>query len=141
VGSSNPQSEIRNPQFFVAILRGIAGAAVGGAVGYFAFSYLLTWNLYSLVLPGFLMGMACGWASGRKSQPLGIACAVTALALSLLAEWRHHPFVADRSLGYFLTHVHHLQPLTWIMLVLGVVTAYWFGVGRDRTIASEPVET
>ena len=125
----------------LAIFRGLGGAAVGGAVGYFAFSYLLTWNVYSLVLPGFLMGMACGWASGRKSQALGVACAVAAVVLSLFAEWRHHPFIADRSLGYFLTHVHHLQLVTWIMLVLGVITAYWFGVGRDAATADKSTET
>jgi hypothetical protein len=119
----------------IAILRGLAGAVVGGAIGYFAFAFLLKQGLYSLVLPGFLMGMACGWASGRKSQPLGIACAVTALALSLLAEWQCRPFAADPSLGFFITHLHWLRPVTWLMLVLGVVTAYWFGVGRDSVRA------
>jgi hypothetical protein len=63
--------------------------------------------------------------------PLGLVCAVDALALGLFTEWRFAPFIDDKSLHYFLMHVTDLKPMTWIMLLVGTVCAFWFGQGRD----------
>jgi len=120
------------PSNTVSLLRGLAGATVGGTVGYFLFAWLLSRGLYSLVLPGTLMGLACGWSSGRKWQPLGIGCAVAALLLSLFAEWYNRPFAIDSSLGYFVTHLYDLKPVTWLMVAFGTGVAYWFGLGRTN---------
>jgi len=40
------------------------------------------------------------------------------------------PFLKDKSLAYFLAHVHQLRPLTLIMIGVGAVFAYWLGQGR-----------
>jgi hypothetical protein len=119
----------------IALLRGLAGAAVGGALGLLAFVLLLKINVYSLVLPGTFMGLVCGWVSGRKSQALGIICAVATIVLSLFAQWRW--IAPEGSLASFLTDLPDLRPATWLMLVLGVAMAYWFGIGRDSQPATE----
>lgn len=123
------------PSQSIALLRGLAGAAVGGTVGFLAFLLLLRVGVYSLVLLGTGMGLVCGWVSGRKSQVLGIICAVATLVLSLLVQWRW--FAAEDSFASFLTDLPNLGPRTWLMLVLGVVMAYWFGIGRESQAATD----
>ncbi|MCE5268684.1 MAG: hypothetical protein LLG00_12440 [Planctomycetaceae bacterium] len=63
-------------------------------------------------------------------------CALLAVPLGLLTEWKVEPFVADDSLGYFVRHLHELQPVTFVMIGLGVVFAYWIGRGSTRRSAN-----
>ncbi len=116
----------------IAHLRGLVGALVGGAVGYFLFAWMLKQGYYALALPGALVGLACGYASGIRSVPLAAICGVLTLPLLLFLEWQFRAFVVDDSLGYFLTHLHRLTPVTLVMMALGVVFAVWFGLGRNR---------
>ena len=117
---------------WLPIVLGILGAVVGGCVGYYAFFWLTQQGFYALILPPALLGLAAGFASRQRSVPLAIICAVAGLGLGLFTEWNFAPFVADKSLGYFLTHVHQLKPLTLIMLTIGVVVSYRLGLGVDR---------
>jgi hypothetical protein len=119
----------------LVIVRGMAGAAVGAVLGWFAFDWLYGQGLYGLALPGALVGLVCGVASGGTSLVNAIACTVIAIVLSLVIEWKHRPFVADDSFGYFVTHVHELRGITWLMMILGAVFAFWFGRGRTRAAA------
>ena len=50
----------------------MAGAATGGAIGYFAFFLLASQGLYALVLPGALVGLGFGALSRRRSLLDGI---------------------------------------------------------------------
>jgi len=106
-------------------------AAGGGTLGYFLFRLLLTQGLYALAIPGGGLGIAAGLYARRRSLPLGIVCAVAALAVGLFAEWRSFPFLADSSLLYFLMNVHHLRLWTTVMLGLGALVGYWGGKGRS----------
>lgn len=114
-----------------ATLRGLLGAIVGGVVGYFVFTWLAHQGFYALVLPGALLGLGCASLMRVDSSLAGVLCALVAVPLSLFCEWCAFPFVADRSLGYFVTHMHELRAMTWIMVVLGAVFAFWLGKGRD----------
>lgn len=113
-------------------LRGIAGAIGGAVLGYFLFGWLLRQGLYAMVLPGAMLGVGCGWLSGIRSRPLGILCGVAALLLGLFCEWQYLPFVADKSLGFFLTHLLDLTPMTLIMIAAGGLCGYWFGIRRSN---------
>jgi hypothetical protein len=116
----------------MVILRGMAGAVIGAVVGWFAFGWLVSQGLYGLALPGALLGLGCGLISGGVSTVNAVLCAVLAGVLGLVLEWRHRPFVADESFGFFLSHLHELKGITWVMVALGSVFAYWFGRGRSR---------
>lgn len=105
------------------------GALVGGALGYLVFVWLARQGFYGLILPGAAMGLGCAALSKTRSNARGIVCGVLAVPVGLLSEWRSAPFVADQSLGFFLGHLHHLQPITIIFIVLGAVFAYWFSAG------------
>ncbi|MEW6358705.1 MAG: hypothetical protein AB1696_20385 [Planctomycetota bacterium] len=115
----------------LGIARGLAGAAIGGALGYFAFGWLVRQGFYAMVLPGGLIGIGCGLASGRRSVFLGIVCAIATVALCFFLEWKTFPFIKDPSLPYFLRHVHLLRPMTWILIAVGAVIAFWLGAGRE----------
>lgn len=114
------------------IALGLLGAAVGGCLGYFAFTWIASQGFYALMLPPGLLGIGAGLASPRRSRPLAIICAVAGLVLTLFTEWRHAPFRWDKSFGYFLTHVHELQSVTLIMIAVGTYLAYSLALGRER---------
>lgn len=105
-------------------LLALGGAALGGAVGYFAFMWAAHQGFYCLVLPGGLLGLGAG-ISKKHSNVIAFVCGFLGLALGLFSEWRRAPFIADESLGYFLSHVHQLTPVTLIMIVAGTVLAGW----------------
>ena len=115
-----------------AIALGLLGAALGGCVGYFAFFWAARQGFYALILPPALLGLTAGWFARCRSTPLAIVCALAGLALGLYTEWRFAPFIADKSLQFFLTHVHQLKPFTLLMLALGVFLCYRFALGVDR---------
>ena len=106
------------------LVRGLIGAVLGGAVGYFAFMWIGSQGFYALALPPGLLGWGAARGAGQKSVLLARLCAVAGLLLGLFSEWRFEPFVADDSLGYFVTHLHELQIMTWLMLALGVYFSY-----------------
>jgi hypothetical protein len=114
------------------LVRGIAGAIAGGVLGYFAFRFLSSQGFYGLMIPGLLVGLGAGWAARQRSQILGIVCALGGLALMIVAEWLRSPMLADKSLLYFVTHLHQMDGATVkiAMLALGTAAAWWFGRGR-----------
>ncbi len=108
------------------ILISLVGAAVGGVLGFFGFGWFLSYGFYALVLPGGLMGI--GASAGRaRSMPLAIVLSISAIVLSLVAEWKYRPFVKDDSLDYFVQHLHQLSPVTFLMIAVGAFVAFWGG--------------
>jgi hypothetical protein len=113
---------------------GLLGSVVGGTAGYFLFGWLLQQGFYAVALPGVLLGLGCGLVRKQRSMNLALACGLAGLALGLFAEWKHRPFNLDRSFGYFVAHLHRLQPFTLLMLALGGVGGFWFAWrGRESS--------
>ncbi len=102
----------------------IGGALVGGVIGFFAFFWIADQGFYAMILPGGLIGIGAGLVRNR-SLGLAIGCGVAAVALGLFTEWKYMPFRDDKSLGYFLAHVHKLTPLTLLMIAVGGVLGFW----------------
>lgn len=113
------------------IMRGVAGGLAGGVAGYVLFFLIARQGFYAIALPGALIGLGCGLLSGRKSIVLGVACALAALILGVVIEWRFAPFIVDKSLMFFLKQLHKLRVATHVLLGIGAVMAFWFGVGRE----------
>ncbi len=120
----------RKGEPILGLLLGIGGAVVGGFVGYWLFFVIAKQGFYALALPGVLIGLGCGALSGRKSNCLGIVCGILGLAAGILTEWRSAPFIADKSLSYFLTHLGELTGVRQVLIFLGAVCAFYFGRGR-----------
>lgn len=121
-------------------IRGIAGALIGAVVGYFAFSFVVGHGLYAMILPGACVGLACGYLSRVESKTLGIIAAIVGLAVSVLSEAHQFPFIKDKSLTYFITHIHEVLPMHLVMMALGTAFAFWFGRGRERFAGSSNVD-
>jgi len=112
---------------FLVLLR----ATIGGALGYVLFSWLAGRGLYGLALPGGLLGLGAGIFKTR-SKAVPVVCGLAALALGLFTEWRYAPVAADGSVGYFVSHVHHLQPITLLMLPAGTLIGFWVPFRRSQ---------
>ncbi len=125
------------PKMNLAINTGVAlmAGCVGGAIGYFLFMWIARQGFYALALPGSLIGIGAGAVTGRRSVVLAAVCGFAALALGLFTEWRFEPFAADKSLGYFVGHIFSLQPITLLMVGVGVVVASYLGLGRNAPVS------
>lgn len=117
----------------IGIARGLVGAAIGGAVGYFAFGWVLGYGLYAMILPGAALGFGFATLAGERNRINGIISAVLATGLGLFTEWRYFSFVADDSFGYFVSHIHKLTPITLIMIAVGSALAYWSAGGNTQS--------
>jgi hypothetical protein len=115
-------------------LLALAGAIVGGAVGFFGFGWLLGQGFYALVLPGGLLGIGAGWVVNR-SISIAIICGAMATILGLIAEWHFRPFIADNSFGFYISHLTDLQPITLLMIALGSAIGFWVPFRRLQRIA------
>src|SRR5262249_41098942 len=82
-----------------------------------------------LMIPGALLGLGCSMLAQHRSLARGIVCGLAGVALGLFSEWYSRPFVADGSLKVFLAPLGGLPPITWIMLSVGRLLAFW--MGRD----------
>ncbi|MEO8352299.1 MAG: hypothetical protein ABI680_11255, partial [Chthoniobacteraceae bacterium] len=114
-----------------ALALGIAGAALGGGAGYFIFMWIARQGFYALILPPALLGLGAGWLARQRSVPLATVCTIAGIALALFCEWRFAPFAADHSLGYFVTHLPDLRPITLIMAALGGYFSYRLSLVRE----------
>ena len=124
----NDNARIKN------LLVGLLGAAAGGILGYFAFLWIARQGFYALMLPGGLAGLGGGlWVRDRSPARAAI-CGVLALGLGVFAEWSFAPFIKDASLGYFLSHLHELRPITWLMILAGGAFGYWLSLGREQAV-------
>ncbi len=119
------------PPLGLGLLLGATGAIGGAALGHAIFAWALDQGFYVLLLPGLGAGLGCSLISRQRARALGILAAVVALAAGILSEWRTAPFVRDPGLGFFLAHLHHLKPMTLIMIALGTGIGFWVGQGKD----------
>lgn len=110
----------------VDALKGLAGAALGGSLGYFLFGWLAGQGFYAVALPGVLLGIGAGMLRQRQSLAFSIGCGVAALALGIVSEWKQFPYIADESLSYFLRHLTDLRPVALILIALGGCAGFWF---------------
>ena len=109
----------------------LLGALIGGLPGYVVFKWLLGQGFYGLMLPGGLLGMGAGFFK-TNTKAVAVVCGFMALLLGLVAEWSSFPFKVDDSLGYFLAHVHELQPATMIMIAIGAAIGFWIPFRRSQ---------
>jgi hypothetical protein len=112
----------------MVLARGLAGAIVGGILGYALFWICFRAGLVGYMIPGVVLGLCAGWAARSKSQMLGVICAFLAIGLTLFTAW--HIAFNHFAFPEFLSRLHRLDAVRQIMMVLGVVGAYWFGQGR-----------
>jgi hypothetical protein len=117
----------------IAMIRGLIGAALGGAAGYFAFGWILGYGLYAMIIPGAALGYGFGALAGERNTVNGIVSAVLATGLGLFTESSYRPFDDDKSFSFFVAHIHQLTPITLLMIAAGSVLAFWSASGSTRS--------
>lgn len=115
---------------------GFVGAVFGAVAGYFLFFWIIDQGFYAMMIPGAFVGMGAGLLAQHPSRNRGAVCAVGGLILGCYTEWSYAPFNADKSLGYFVAHLHHLRPITLLMIAAGAIIAYM--LGKDAGFISTP---
>jgi hypothetical protein len=111
----------------VSNVLGFLGAVAGGAVGFFAFGWLISKGFYGGLLPGGLLGLGCALAARHPSRGRGVVCGIAGLALGLFAESWYRFFVDHPEMGYFFRHLQDVSSVDWLFLIIGAVLAYWIG--------------
>jgi hypothetical protein len=117
---------VTTPQITSTIL-GLVGAVVGGVLGYYTFQWVFDHGFYGMMIPGAFVGLGCGLLAQHPSQVRGAICGLAAVGLGLYTEWTLRPFVADKSLAFFLKNIPVLTPVTLVMIAAGAFFAYWLG--------------
>jgi hypothetical protein len=107
------------------------GAVIGGLVGYVVFFWIVHHGFYGLIIPGGLLGIGAGIFK-TQSKYISVVCGLLALALGFFTEWRFAPFAADDSLGYFVSHLHQLRPITLIMIAVGALIGFLVPFRRSQ---------
>jgi hypothetical protein len=111
-------------------------ACAGAALGYLAFTFALRLGIYAVVFPGGFLGLAAGIPRNR-SAVVATVCGILATAAGLFTEHRFAPFVADRSMSYFLQHIFDLQPLTLVSIATGGLIGFWVPFRRRVRAAGQ----
>ena len=104
-----------------ARILGVVGALFGAALGYWCVGAFAHQGLHAIVLPAALPGVVAGFSSKERSRGWAVFYGVLGMAAALLTEWRFRPFVADSGLGYFLRHLHDLQPIVIAVIIIGAI--------------------
>ncbi len=107
-------------------LLAIIGAAIGVTLGFFGTGWLARQGLYSVLLPGALLGFGALLGKGHRSIVLPIVFGLLGVVAVYLTEWHYFPFVKDKSLFYFIGELATLKPLTHVMAALGGAISFWF---------------
>jgi hypothetical protein len=115
------------PRRVLDVILGLIGAAVGGALGYAAYVWILGQGFYAVILPGAFVGLGGGLLSRERSALRGAFLGLAALALGLFADWKFFPFAADESFTFFLTHILDKAPVKLLMIALGTFFGFWWG--------------
>ncbi len=118
------------------IVIAIAGAAIGGALGYFGFHWMYSHGFCALVLPGGLLGLGGSFSRTRAIWP-SVCFGLAAFALGVFTEWKYFPFKKDDSFTYFLLHLHTTDPAMLLMVVIGTGLGFWIPfrqVERSREV-------
>jgi hypothetical protein len=112
---------------------GLVAACAGGALGYFAFSWIRSQGFFAPVIPGAFAGLACGFCSIDHSRIRGVLCALIAFLAGMISYWLDFipPFETDGSLPDLIFKCYRLPPITQIMLGLGTLLGFWWG--RETT--------
>ncbi|MCF7975620.1 MAG: hypothetical protein K9N55_17520 [Phycisphaerae bacterium] len=130
--AGNPKRPCGSEQrLCIDMLLGLAGAIAGAVLGYFLVFVIARQGFYAIALPGALLGLGCGALSGRKSVAMGIMCGVLGFAVGIYTQWRFAPFVKDESLSFYLAHLLDVNRVTQILILMGAMLAFWFGMGRE----------
>ena len=124
----------------VNVIRGLAGAALGGAAGYFLVGWLLRRGYYAPMLPGVLVGLGCGVFVERRNMPLAVLCGVAALALGVFTRWKQDASVYSTDFVQFVLHLDRLRTGTLVMLALGGLCGFWFALGTRSGQKPAPKE-
>lgn len=111
---------------------GVAGALLGAVVGHFICRWAAGIGFYAVAIPGMLAGVGTARFAPRVDVGVALTTGLIGLVAGVLTEWLLWPWLSDPSLGHFLANLHNLTPLTWILIALGAVFAYWFSFKPGR---------
>ena len=107
----------------------MAGAVLGGTLGYYGFFWMLSHGYYALALPGGLLGLGASLGKTRTNW-CAAGFGLAALLLGIFTEWKHEPFAKDDGFVYFLLHVTDNDSVTLLMIVLGGALGFWIPFRR-----------
>ena len=117
----------------ITVIKGIAGGAIGGALGCVLFIVLQNrFGLYALVVPGLFAGLGCSLLAKSNSYLFSVIGGISALIAAVVGEYQTAAFLDENgeNLGFvfFLTHIHQSNGgMTLIAILLSTAAGAWLG--------------
>lgn len=100
------------------------GAIGGGALGVLVSWLLVKQGMHAAAAPGVLLGLGAGMFRHRFFA-VPVICCLLALAVGIGTEAWLFPFRADKSVGYFVTHLHQVFPSSLILIGVGGAMGFY----------------
>lgn len=118
-----------------ALFLGVIGAFGGAVVGYWGVGVLAQQGFHAIVLPAGLPGIIGGAIARKRSVGWAIGCGLLGFAAGMATEWRYRPFIADKSLAYFVGHIGEITPMVLGLIVVGAIIGgmFAYSMGRRRS--------
>src|SRR4051812_6008054 len=118
-----------------AVCLGAVGALAGAVVGFWGVGIFARQGFHAIVLPAGLPGIIGGAIARKRSALWAIGCGLLGLAAGIATEWKYRPFIADKSLSYFVSHISDVTPMVLGVIIVGSIIGGWFAfsIGRGRT--------
>ena len=109
----------------------IGGALVGAVAGHFIFMYLADRGVFGFAIPGAMVALGAGLNNRCPSRWVAVVCGIIAFLAGNFSVWKRLPFVQDPSFGYSLLHFFDRPKMTWILVLVASVLAFWFAWRRS----------
>src|SRR3954463_8988151 len=93
-----------------ALLLGVVGAVSGAFVGFWGVGVLAQQGFHAIVLQAGLPGIIGGAIARKRSAGWAIGCGLLGFAAGIATEWKYRPFIANKSLSYFVSHISAVTP-------------------------------
>ncbi len=109
----------------------IGGALLGAVIGHLIFMYLADRGVFGFAIPGAMVALGAGLNNRCPARWVALVSAMIAFLAGNFSVWKRLPFVQDTSFKYSLLHFFDRPAMTWILILVASVLAFWFAWRRS----------
>ncbi len=118
-------------RYLISNILGLIGAAAGGALGFFAYRWILSQGFIGGMIPGAFLGLGCSLLARHASLARGVFCGIAGLVMGFFTDW--YTNVTTDTFWVYLQNAKNINQVVLLTILLGAVIAFW--LGKDAGLA------